>query len=129
MPNVDVDIDAPPPSHFPLIGALIELQPSLALPTADPNSHLSGLGFASKGTHLERELWELAAMAPKTIAVVANSDHPALKVMLSDDNIKFLIAKDMDTFSSYPELDKVEGIVWIPPGNVATLEALYEKVP
>ena len=76
-----------------------------------------------------RDIWELAAMAPRTIAVVCKPGHPALDVLPCNDDIKFLVANDMDTFSSFPELDTVEGILWIPPGDVPTLRALYEKLP
>ena len=68
-------------------------------------------------------------MAPRTIAVVCKPGHPALDVLPCNDDIKFLVANDMDTFSSFPELDTVEGILWIPPGDVPTLRALYEKLP
>lgn len=66
-------------------------------------------------------------MAPKVIAVVSKLDHPSLASLPVRENVKFLVANDMDTFMAFPEVDRIEAIVWVVPGDVATLEALWEK--
>eukprot|EP00242_Pyramimonas_sp_CCMP2087_P013720 CAMPEP_0198202216 /NCGR_PEP_ID=MMETSP1445-20131203/5334_1 /TAXON_ID=36898 /ORGANISM="Pyramimonas sp., Strain CCMP2087" /LENGTH=333 /DNA_ID=CAMNT_0043873019 /DNA_START=218 /DNA_END=1219 /DNA_ORIENTATION=- len=66
-------------------------------------------------------------MAPRVIAVVSKLDHPSLATLPVREDVKFLVANDMDTFLAFPEVDRIEAIVWVVPGDVATLEALWEK--